>query len=260
MTRQRVNYNQIASEYDDRYISPSLEDRGKALVELAAGLQADQILEVGCGTGHWLGAMHSVTRGLYGLDASTGMLKRAHSRKGPLKLACGYARQLPFEDNFFDLVFCVHAIHHFGDPGAFIGEAFRVLRGGGALAIVSSDPHRRRDDWYIYQYFEGTHETDLGRFPAWEALSEWMAAHGFGRIELREVERVDHRRHGRGVFDDPFLGKNACSQLALLSEEAYAAGVRRIEAALREAEEREEPVLFRSEFSIAMLLGRKVAS
>ena len=260
MTRQRVNYNQIAPEYDDRYINPSLEERGKALVELAGKLQADQILEVGCGTGHWLGAMHAVTQGLYGLDASLGMLKQAHSREGALKLACGYARQLPFKDNCFDLVFCIHAIHHFEDPRAFIGEAFRVLRGGGALAIVGSDPHRRRDDWYVYQYFEGTHETDLGRFPAWEALSEWMAAHGFDRIKLREVERVDHRKHGRQVFDDPFLGKNACSQLALLGEEAYAAGMRRIEAALTEAEAREETVLFRSEFSIGMLLGQKVAS
>ena len=44
MTRQRVNYDQIAPEYDDRYISPRLEDRGKALIEFAAGLQADRML------------------------------------------------------------------------------------------------------------------------------------------------------------------------------------------------------------------------
>ncbi len=260
MTNQRVDYDRIASEYGQRFSSHSLEDRGKALLELAKKLRVDWILEVGCGTGHWLSAMHSAVQELYGLDPSMGMLNQVRERKMPIKLIRGYARQLPFENSFFDMVFCVNAIHHFEDPRAFVSEAFRVLRAGEVLAIIGNDPHGQRDSWYVYHYFEGTYETDLSRFPAWEMISEWMTADGFKRMELREVERVDDPKHGKEVLDDPFLCKNSCSQLALLSKEAYAAGVQKIEAALVEADARGESIVFRSEFSIEMLTGFKASS
>ena len=260
MTSQRVNYDRIASEYDQRFSGHSLEDRRTALLELAGKLRAERTLEVGCGTGRWLSAMHPEVPELCGLDPSMGMLNQARQREIPIKLVCGHAERLPFENSYFDMVFCVNAIHHFESPRAFVGEAFRVLQVGGALAIIGSDPHGRRDSWYGYHYFGGTYETDLRRFPAWEEVSEWMSAEGFERIELREVERIDDPKHGRKVLDDPFLRKNSCSQLALLTEEAYTVGVRRIEAALKAAEAQGEGIDFPSELSIGMLTGYRVSS
>jgi hypothetical protein len=46
--------------------------------------------------------------------------------------------------------------------------------------------------------------------------------------------------------------------LVLLSDEAYAAGRQRIEAALQEAEARGETIVFPSEFSIEMMTGNKI--
>ncbi len=64
-------------------------------------------------------------------------------------------------------------------------------------------------------------------------------------------------RAGRAVLADPFLRQDAVSQLALLSAEAYAAGLRRIEGALAEAEEAGEVLVFPDDLSLAMLTAYK---
>jgi hypothetical protein len=84
-----------------------------------------------------------------------------------------------------------------------------------------------------------------------------MADAGFERVALEAIERINDPKHGRSVLEDPFLQKNACSQLALLTDDAYEAGLRRIEAALKAAEAAGEGLVFRTDLSIAMLTGLK---
>jgi SAM-dependent methyltransferase len=257
MTKPRVNYDQIAPTYDRRFVHDRTEGIGQALLDLAQRLNASRILEVGCGTCHWLAQMHRLSSELYGLDLSTGMLNQAQGRRTGIGLVNGYARQLPFESGMFDLVLCVKAIHHFQDSRGFVSETARVLRRGGALAVVGSNPHGRRESWFVYHYFDGVYQTDLMRFPTWKTVREWMFEDGFEDIEWREVERILDPKYGRSVFDDPFLKKNSCSQLALLTDEVYQVGLERIEADLAEAEARGETLVFATDILTAMLAGRK---
>ena len=82
-----------------------------------------------------------------------------------------------------------------------------------------------------------------------------MMAQGFGAVEWRIVERTRQCWYGRQVMSDPFLQKHASSQLALLSDAAYAAGLARIEAALRQAEASGEALAFPARSTFAMLTG-----
>jgi ubiquinone/menaquinone biosynthesis C-methylase UbiE len=289
---QRVDYDRLAPTYDARYEGDQRSGTGAALCALVEARQARDVLEVGCGTGHWLvelqragteprpygDVIHSCERAgtrvpirvgrrvrarphgvrVYGLDLSSGMLCRARDKGFLLSLVRGRASQLPFAGATFDLVYCVNAIHHFDRPRAFIYEACHTLRPGGTLAVIGMDPREQRDTWYIYDYFEGIYERDLRRFPSWGTVMGWMAEEGLADVECRIVERFATDLVGWAVLSHPFLRKGSCSQLALLSDEAYVAGLRRIEAALVEAEAAGREIVFPDDVSLAMISGHRV--
>ncbi len=254
----KLNYDQIASDYNQRYPDSQTWDRGQALLKLASQLKAKTILEVGSGTGFWLNLLHQVTPRLYGLDFSAGMISQARKQPAPIKLTRGTAIQLPYQSGTFDLLYCVDAIHHFGDHRAFIAEAFRVLKKGGALAVLGHDPHEAGEDsWYIYNYFEDVYDTDLRRYPSGKSVMDWMKADGFQNISAQEVEKIVNIHVGDGVFNDPFIKQNATSQLALLSGEKYQSGLKRIRETLEQARAGNERIIFRSQISVKMFLGYK---
>lgn len=261
MPAEHLNYAPLASTYHQRYAFSPLEGVAAALRALAKYLAPQRILEVGCGTGRWLTEL-AADYPICGLDLSYAMLQQAHLRNeqqpSPLSsLVNGTAEALPFPNATFDLVFCVNALHHFRAPHTFVSEAWRILRPGGALAVVGQNPRGMRDRWYVYDYFEGTYQTDLDRFPSWGTTLDWMVACGFEQITLGPVEHIMDTKRGRQVLDDPFLQKHAVSQLALLSDEAYAAGMHRLRADLDRAEARGETLLFPTDLLLSLLTGRK---
>lgn len=257
MNQYFLNYDQIATEYNQRYPSQQPTQRGLALLGLAKQVKAEKILEVGSGTGFWLNLLHQVTDGLYGFDYSVGMLAQARRQPAPLQLARGTAVRLPFRDNSFEMVYCVDAIHHFIDHHAFIKEAFRVLKPGGVLAIIGFDPHEETTNWYIYDYFENTFDNDIRRYPSSGSVLHWMRADGFKNISSQIAEHIMNVHIGTSVFRDPYLKQNATSQLALLSDDVYQAGIQKMRAAIADADECEERITFRSDFFVKLYTGYK---
>lgn len=252
-----VNYDRIASSYNDRYQVNRLPAVERALVEFVRKKQPRRILEVGCGTGRWLNSIGSMADGVFGLDLSYGMLTQARKENPNLNLVRGRAGVLPFVNQSFDLVFCVNALHHFSDQRGFIIETGALLKNCGGLAIIGQTPKDRRNRWYIYDYFEGTYETDLRRFHTWETIMEWMECNDYKEIHLSPVETIIDHKYGRDVLKDPFLHKNAVSQLALLSNQAYRKGLMQIQKAIDVAETRGETLTFQTELRLDMLTGTK---
>ena len=84
-----------------------------------------------------------------------------------------------------------------------------------------------------------------------------MVEAGLHCVELGEVVRIVDTKIGRAVLDDPYLRKNACSQLALLTDSEYAVGVEKIQATVTAAEATGETPVFLTELSVEMMIGRK---
>ena len=257
--KDQVDYDQIAPKYDQRFDVEGPTITGLGLLQLIERLRPRSILEVGCGTGHWLELLEPLVETVYGLDPSLAMLGQAHKGPRPSKLTLGVAEHLPFKDQSLEFVFCFNALHHFDAPRTFIREAFRTLRPDGHIAVFGSDPRDAggRESWYVYQYFDSTWETDLARFPSWNTVSDWMVEAGFRDVECWETERLVDPKQGRDVLNDPFLRKHSCSQLALLTDEEYAVGLRRIRTALRKAEAERTDIVFQTIVSHSVVLGEK---
>jgi malonyl-CoA O-methyltransferase len=255
--RDAVDYERIAGRYERRYDTRRYEAIAAALRRLVATAGVGRALEVGCGTGHWLRELAPLVPMTVGVDPSPGMLREAGARGGAVHLVRARANGLPFAPTAFDLVFCVHALHHFDDPRAFVGEAAGTLRPGGTLALVGLDAHVPRESWYVYQYFDGAWETDLRRYPRWPELAAWMAAAGLEGVAVGVVERIRKTWHGDEVLGEPFLDKGATSQLALLSDEAYAAGLDRIRAELGRAAAEGREATFGMDLVLNLGVGRR---
>ncbi len=223
----RTNYKKIASTYNRRYSNNYLVNIENEIKNLIASNNYKTILEAGCGTGRWIGRIGNESNKVFGLDYSLDMLKISSSEQSNLSIVNADAVHFPFKDDFFDLIFCVNAIHHFSDKQLFISECKRTLSMDGMLAILGVDPHIDKD-WYVYDYFDSVYENDLKRFPSLKLLKRLLEAENFIDVETKVVEKVFNERIGKDVFNDPFLEKNHCSQLANLSDEEYEKGILKI--------------------------------
>lgn len=257
MQIKKLNYDQIATDYNQRYPKTQNWERGQALLKFAAQLNAKTILEVGSGTGFWLNLLHQIAPNLYGADFSAGMITQAQNQPAPLKLVRATAVQLPYQTGAFDLVYCVDAIHHFGNHRAFINEAFRVLKPGGAFAIIGHDPHSGEGGWYVYDYFDTVYDTDLLRYPSSGAIKNSIRLAGFQDFQRQNVEHINNIFIGEDILNDPFIKHNATSQLALLSEDTYKAGIEKIKSDLTKAQLINKQITFKSDFWVRMFTGIK---
>ena len=104
------------------------------------------VLDVGTGTGFTAHAL--VQRGacVDALDVSRPMLRHTRAAApAPLRAVRAAAGRIPARGGSYDVVTCRHALHHFGDPAAAIGEMARVLRPGGRVVIA--DTQSPDDPW-----------------------------------------------------------------------------------------------------------------
>lgn len=93
-----------------------------------------RILDVGCGRGDFLRSVYAKTKYTYGIDPDKWALKRNPIIRNKY---IGFAEELPFEDNFFDLVVSAWVLEHLDDPQKAFQEIFRVLKPGGKFIFLT---------------------------------------------------------------------------------------------------------------------------
>lgn len=254
---QKVNYNNISPVYNERYKVSALEGVEKKLIAIAENLKPGKILEVGCGTGHWLNLLSKYSTQLYGADYSTGMLNIAKKSNDILNVVNADANKLPFHGNSFDLILCINAIHHFANKKSFIDNISSLLKPNGVLCIMGFDPHDKENDWYLYDYFERTRQLDLERFPTFHQLERWASENNFEEMKTELIHIVQNNKTGRNVLQDHFLDKRGASQLALLSDEEYQSGLEKIKEDILKAEQLNEEIVFHVKLNFYALTAQK---
>jgi ubiquinone/menaquinone biosynthesis C-methylase UbiE len=106
--------------------------------------QSDHILDLGCGHGRSLAELASrASMGhVVGADPSELMVEIAARRNRPLieasraDVLLATVESLPFPDDVFDKVLCVHVLYFWKDLDVSLREIARVLKPGGRLGLL----------------------------------------------------------------------------------------------------------------------------
>jgi ubiquinone/menaquinone biosynthesis C-methylase UbiE len=251
-----TDYEQVASTYARRYALNTYGDLERTLVQFVGGA-GTPLLEVGCGTGHWLSLLTGLGVRASGVDPSRAMLECARLTLPEVPLARARAEALPFANAVFNRAIIINALHHFVDPARAIGECARVLRPGGALLVVGLDPSQGRDRWCIYDFFPGTHTRDLERYPTTTQIAAWMSAAGLTDTQTQVAQRIAQSFPAKAALAAGRLSKNSTSQLSELTDKAYQQGIASIEHANTLAEARGGALTLNSDLHLMSTSGRR---
>jgi SAM-dependent methyltransferase len=141
--------------------------------------EAKKILDLGAGNG-----IASINFALNGYDVSAvepdvsdtvgskAISKMASEyRLANINIFNSYAEELPFENDFFDVVYVRQAVHHAHDLGRFISECARVLKKGGVLFTVrdhviydQEDKQRFLDSHPLHRFYGGENAFTLEEY------------------------------------------------------------------------------------------------
>ena len=101
----------------------------------------DSVLEVGCGDGRNLPLFKDVGLTTYGVEISDEICNHVTSELEKINLSdilvkTGTTQSIPFEDNFFDVVYSKSLMEHLRHPDSYLKEVFRILKPGGTIRTI----------------------------------------------------------------------------------------------------------------------------
>ena len=229
----KQDYDQLAEEYGrNRKLHPHVLEH---LISLGRLHDESRVLEIGCGTGNYIKAIAATTGAICtGIDPSREMLRIAQSNHGLPKnrrdsggadvtFIKGSAEEMPLADRQCDLAFSVDVIHHVQVRRAAARELFRVLKPGSIAAIGTESEDDIRNRTPQVTYFPDTIAVELSRYPTVEMIQQELLDASFEVGETIPVS-MPHEVTDLAPYRD-----KAFSSLHLISEEAFAAGIERME-------------------------------
>jgi ubiquinone/menaquinone biosynthesis C-methylase UbiE len=140
LQKTKEDYNKIAKDFSIKRarLTPDLLFLANQVKE------GEKILDLGCGNGRFFELLKNKKVEYFGVDISEDLLKIAKKRYSQAKFYLFDGLSLPFEDNFFDKVFCLATFHHLPSKKyriLFLKEIWRVLKPQGKLYLTV---------WYLW--------------------------------------------------------------------------------------------------------------
>jgi 2-polyprenyl-3-methyl-5-hydroxy-6-metoxy-1,4-benzoquinol methylase len=167
-TQNHPDENSIAKYYQsDDYISHSDSSKGllnklyklvrdlmlrrkTSHIQNATGLKTGKLLDIGCGTGYFAGAMKAAGWEVKGIEPDEKAGKLAASLFGFTVIGPDQISSLPSKT--FDCITLWHVLEHFNDPVKYFSEISRLLKPGG-LCVVALPNSRSYDAEYYGRFW-----------------------------------------------------------------------------------------------------------
>lgn len=227
-------FDDLPQVYERVAVPAMFEQEALALLERAALIPGEHVLDLACGTGivARLAAPGLQAAGrVWALDLNPAMLAQARAQGAPDGAPVGWLRgnamALPFADGAFDAVLCQNGLQFMPDRPLALREMRRVLRPGGRLALnvvareaaslaVGTSAARFLGPEAMASYYLPLALGDAGE------LRRLFAGTGFGRVDISR-QNLTGRCRSAEDFVDFMLNARLPEYLAQLSREDFAA-------------------------------------
>ncbi|MFC1802447.1 class I SAM-dependent methyltransferase [Thermoproteota archaeon] len=163
-THRKKFYNNRSSTYDNLSWSDKAHPEILGFKNHVKVKKGDIVLDIATGTGQFLIEMAKDGANCYGIDISKKMLEQIKPKIKHLNLQdnikeirVGEADNLPYQDDFFDLVTCIGMFEYY--PIEYfqivLKEIRRVLKPNGTSYIDIADPNNEemQNRSYIFKYY-----------------------------------------------------------------------------------------------------------
>ena len=122
-----------------------------------------RVLDVACGTGLLLKQLFAQVPDMevYGIDASADMLAQARAalqdypdvHLDHMRIEKGRASNLPYPQDYFDLITCTNALHDIPEAASLLTELGKLLTPEGQLVVEDFSPRQPRLLWASFEWF-----------------------------------------------------------------------------------------------------------
>jgi len=99
-----------------------------------------KVLDVGCGTGHYMARLRSRGFDVAGVDGSEEMLVHARESNPESRLEWADVERIPFGDAEFDYIICIEVLRYLPDIAGLLKEMSRLLKPGGVVLATAASP------------------------------------------------------------------------------------------------------------------------
>ena len=185
-------YNSIGKNYDatgkaDPIIVSQLCDL------LGIPSQREKFLDLGCGTGNYTIALHSLGYEIAGADLSQEMLTKAQTKAPEVPFFLIDAHDMSYLKNEnYDGITCVLATHHMGELKPVFQEAYRLLKKDGVFILFTSTPTQMAGYW-LNHYFPTLVKKSARYFKEFEELRTLFHSAHFSTVEKIPFSIREHQ-------------------------------------------------------------------
>lgn len=119
------------------YAGLAPEPRFDVVLKIASKIKGDCLLDIGCGDGTFTVLLKQAAEAgkIFGVEIAEEAVAKAKEKGIRATILDIDTNDLPFEDNYFDMIYCGELIEHLFNPDHLLKEIHRVLKPGGKCII-----------------------------------------------------------------------------------------------------------------------------